>query len=128
MAVFCKAERIALSLIFIGDSRTYAAGDHNDLRCPPQYLQKAQLAVSKIEKAKAHVRAKVEHPFRVIKRLFVYVKTRFRCLTKNTMPLLTLLALSILWMACRHLLTNAGEARLQFGKWALRTSRATRNT
>jgi IS5 family transposase len=30
----------------------------------------------KIEKAKASVRAKLEHPFRVIKRQFVYVKTR----------------------------------------------------
>lgn len=32
----------------------------------------------KIEKAKAQVRAKVEHPFRVIKRQFGYVKTRLR--------------------------------------------------
>jgi len=35
-------------------------------------------AKRKIEKAKARVRAKVEHPFRVIKRQFGYVKTRFR--------------------------------------------------
>ena len=32
----------------------------------------------KIEKAEAQVRVKVEHPFRVIKRQFGYVKTRFR--------------------------------------------------
>ncbi len=37
----------------------------------------------KIEKAKAQVRAKVEHPFRVIKRQFGYVKTRFRGLARN---------------------------------------------
>ncbi|GGU69452.1 hypothetical protein GCM10009504_28230 [Pseudomonas laurentiana] len=37
-----------------------------------------------IEKAKAQVRAKVEYPFRVIKRQLGYVKTRFRGLTKNT--------------------------------------------
>ena len=35
-------------------------------------------AKRKIEKAKAQVRAKVEHPFRVIKRQFGYVKTHFR--------------------------------------------------
>ena len=68
-------------------------------------------AKRKIEKAKAQVRAKVEHPFRVIKRQFGYVKTRFRGLAKNTAQLVTLFALSNLWMARRHLLTNAGEMR-----------------
>ncbi len=53
------------------------------------------------------MRAKVEHPFRVIKRQFGYVKTRFRGLAKNTAQLVTLFALSNLWMARRHLLTNA---------------------
>ena len=69
-------------------------------------------AKRKIEKAKAQVRAKVEHPFRVIKRQFGYVKTRFRGLAKNTAQLVTLFALSNLWMARRHLLTTAGEVRL----------------
>ncbi|MFU6991488.1 IS5 family transposase [Pseudomonas paraeruginosa] len=66
----------------------------------------------KIEKAKAQVRAKVEHPFRVIKRQFGYAKTRFRGLVKNTAQLVTLFALTNLWMARRYLLTHAGEARL----------------
>jgi len=66
----------------------------------------------KIEKAKAQVRAKVEHPFRVIKRQFGYVKVRFRGLAKNTAHLATLFFLSNLWMARRHLLRNAGEMRL----------------
>ncbi|MNJ48691.1 Transposase DDE domain protein [compost metagenome] len=69
-------------------------------------------AKRKIEKAKAQVRAKVEHPFRVIKRQFGYVKTRFRGLAKNTVQLVTLFALSNLWMARRHLLSNTGEVRL----------------
>jgi IS5 family transposase len=69
-------------------------------------------AKRKIEKAKAQVRAKVEHPFRVIKRQFGYVKTRFRGLMKNTAQLVTLFALSNLWMARRHLLAKAGEVRL----------------
>ena len=69
-------------------------------------------AKRKIEKAKAQVRAKVEHPFRVIKRQFGYTKVRFRGLAKNTAQLVTLFALSNLWMARRHLLANAGEVRL----------------
>ena len=52
-------------------------------------------AKRKIEKAKAQVRAKVEHPFRVIKRQFGYMKTRFRGLAKNTAQLMTLFALSM---------------------------------
>jgi IS5 family transposase len=69
-------------------------------------------AKRKIEKAKAQVRAKVEHPFRVIKRQFGYTKVRFRGLAKNTAQLVTLFALSNLWMARRHLLANTGEVRL----------------
>lgn len=49
-----------------------------------------------------------EHPFRVIKRQFGYVKARFRGLAKNTAQLVTLFALSNLWMARRNLLTNVG--------------------
>ena len=57
-----------------------------------------------IEKIKAGVRAKVEHPFRVIKRQFGHVKTRYRGLAKNTAQLITLFALSNLWMVRRSLL------------------------
>jgi IS5 family transposase len=69
-------------------------------------------AYRKIEKAKAQTRAKVEHPFRVIKRQFGYTKVRFRGLAKNTAQLVTLFALSNLWMARRYLMTNTGEVRL----------------
>ena len=72
----------------------------------------AQDAWRELERRKAQVRAKVEHPFRVIKRQFGYTKVRFRGLAKNTAQLVTLFALSNLWMARRHLLTNAGEVRL----------------
>ena len=61
-------------------------------------------AKRKIEKAKAQVRANVEHPFRVIKRQFGYTKVRFRGLAKNTAQLVTLFALSNLWMSRRYLL------------------------
>ncbi len=53
----------------------------------------------KREHRKASVRAKVEHPFRVIKRQFGHTKVRYRGLFKNTAKLKTLFALSNLWMA-----------------------------
>lgn len=56
------------------------------------------------EHFKASVRAKVEHPFRVIKRQFGYTKVRYRGLAKNTAQVLMLFALSNLWMARRQLL------------------------
>ena len=60
-----------------------------------------------IEKLKASVRAKVEHPFRVIKRQFGFTKVRCRGLAKNTAQLVTLFALSNLWMARRALIDGA---------------------
>lgn len=60
--------------------------------------------VNEIERLKASVRAKVEHPFRVIKRQFGFTKVRYRGLAKNTAQLTTVFALSNLWMARRKLM------------------------
>ncbi len=60
-----------------------------------------------LERLKASMRAKVEHPFRVIKRQFGHVKVRYRGLAKNTAQLHTLFALSNLWMARRALVPAA---------------------
>lgn len=59
--------------------------------------------LDRLEHVKASIRAKVEHPFRVIKRQFGHVKVRYRGLVKNTAQLQTLFALSNLWMARRAL-------------------------
>ena len=64
------------------------------------------------EHFKASVRAKVEHPFRVIKRQFGYTQVRYRGLAKNTAQVLTLFALSNLWMVRRQLLPATGQVRL----------------
>ncbi|WP_234352538.1 transposase, partial [Xanthomonas citri] len=64
------------------------------------------------EHFKASVRAKVEHPFRVIKHQFGYTKVRYRGLAKNTAQVLTLFALSNLWMKRKQLLSAAGSVRL----------------
>ncbi|NDD45342.1 MAG: IS5 family transposase [Synechococcaceae bacterium WB9_4xB_025] len=57
-----------------------------------------------IETAKAHFRAKVEHPFRVIKRQFGFQKTRLRGMLKNGCKVKVLAALSNLFMARHELL------------------------
>lgn len=56
------------------------------------------------ETAKAHVRAKVEHPFRVIKQQFGFQKTRLRGMLKNRCKVNVLAALSNLFMVRRQLL------------------------
>jgi IS5 family transposase len=62
----------------------------------------------RVEKMKAGIRAKVEHPLRVIKRQFGFTKLRYRGLAKNTAQLATLFALSNLWMARRQLMGAQG--------------------
>jgi IS5 family transposase len=55
-----------------------------------------------LEKAKAQLRALVEHPFHVIKNLFRHRKVRYRGLAKNTAQLHTLFALANLVLARRR--------------------------
>jgi len=57
-----------------------------------------------LEKLKAGVRARVEHPFHVIKNLFGFRKVRYRGLAKNTAQLHTLFALANLVLTKRSLL------------------------
>lgn len=55
------------------------------------------------ERLKAQVRAKVEHPFRIIKNIFGLRKVRYRGLAKNTAQLMTLFAMCNLLLCKRHL-------------------------
>ena len=61
-----------------------------------------------LEKAKAGLRAYVEHPFHVLKNLFKHRKARYRGLAKNRDQLHTLFALANLVIVKRTLLTKAG--------------------
>ena len=54
------------------------------------------------EKAKASVRAKVEHPFLYVKRHFGYAKVRYRGLAKNTQRIALLLGFTNLLVAGRY--------------------------
>jgi IS5 family transposase len=82
------------------------AAKRGRIKAMPEGREKRKLEA--IERRKASVRAKVEHPFRVIKRQFGMLKVRFRGLAKNTAQLITLFALSNLWMARRRLLAMTG--------------------
>lgn len=67
------------------------------------------------ETRKAQVRARVEHPFRVVKCVFGYTKTRFKGLAKNTVQIVTLFALANLYAVRRKLSPTTGQLRPQFG-------------
>lgn len=62
-----------------------------------------------LEQLKASLRAKVEHPFHVVKNLFGHRKVRYRGLAKNTAQLFTLFGLANLVLACRCLLPSSGR-------------------
>lgn len=59
--------------------------------------------MEKLEHAKASIRAKVEHPFHVVKNLFMYRKTRYKGMAKNTAQLFSLFGLANLLLARRRL-------------------------
>ena len=67
----------------------------------------AQL-LERAEQLQASIRAKVEHPFHVIKNLFRHRKTRYRGLARNHAQLLSLFGLANLVIAKRRLLAIHG--------------------
>ena len=74
-------------------------------RLPGGELSDAQRALNR---ELASLRAKVEHPFRVLKRQFGFTQVRYRGLAKNTARLHALFALANLFMARRSLLADTG--------------------
>ena len=63
----------------------------------------------KVEKLKASVRAKVEHPFHIMKNLFGMKKVRYKGLAKNTAQLFTLFGLANLLIAKRRLFARRAQ-------------------
>ena len=59
-----------------------------------------------LEKVKAQIRARVEHPFHVVKNLFRHKKARYRGLAKNGAHCDTLFALANLVIAKKALLQS----------------------
>jgi hypothetical protein len=86
--------------------------------------KKADAAIDKAEKLKAGVRAKVKHPFRVIKRQFGYAKVRYRGRKKNTAQLITLFALSNLWIGAWKMDVRSSMGALVNRQTALKSASA----
>lgn len=59
--------------------------------------------VEPLERVKASIRARVEHPFRFVMRPFGHVKVRHRGLARDTAQRHTLFALAKLWLVRRKL-------------------------
>ena len=62
-----------------------------------------------VERTKAQIRARVEHPFHVIKNLFGHRKVRYKGLVKNTAQLFSLFGLANLALARKRLLASRGS-------------------
>lgn len=60
--------------------------------------------LEQLEKVKASIRAKVEHPFRTLKCQFGYCHVRYKGLVKNTAQITTLFALANLWLVRKRLM------------------------
>lgn len=65
--------------------------------------------LDQLERVKAQIRSKVEHPFHVLKNQLAYRKTRYRGLAKNTAHLNTLMGLVNLKLAAKRLMAIPGS-------------------
>ena len=93
---------------YLGASKREELKDHHihwQIAARPSQRKHMNAKDKACEKAKASIRAKVEHPFRTIKRQFGYAKVRYRGLAKNTNRLAVLSAFSNLLMCHKRLLT-----------------------
>ena len=97
------------------DKREEAQGPRWHVAMQPGKRRKLDLTrkwaqlLDKAEQLKASVRAKVEHPFHVIKNLFGHKKVRYKGLAKNQAELFSLFGLANLVIAKKQLL--ASQAR-----------------
>ena len=76
-------------------------------RCALDKSSESGRLAERWEKLKARMRAKMEHPFRVIKVQFDYAKARYRGIKKNAARLTMLLAFANLLRVKKQLLAQA---------------------
>lgn len=65
--------------------------------------------MEKLEHAKADICAKVEHPFHVVKNLFMHRETRYRGMAKNNAQMFSLFGLANLLLARRWLCSSDSQ-------------------
>ena len=73
----------------------------------PSKRKAAGCLIDQLERVKARIRAKVEHPFWIIKGQFGYWKVRYKGLFKNTPQITTLFALGNPWLVRAWMLQAA---------------------
>ena len=88
------------------DVNWHVAERRHKIKAMPEGLTK-QLKQA-LERVKAQIRARIEHPFHVVKNRFQHRKTRYRGLAKNTAQMFSLFGLANLLLAKRHLLSTIG--------------------
>ncbi|WP_153301914.1 transposase, partial [Endozoicomonas arenosclerae] len=75
------------------EAEFFIAEQPSKVKALKKHPRKNKVAI-KLEYLKASIRAKVEHPFRIIKCQFGFVKTAYRGIGKNDNKLATLFALA----------------------------------
>ncbi len=80
-------------------------------------------ALETIEHTKARIRAKVEHPFHVVKNLLKHKKARYRGMAKNAAQLLTPFGLANLMLVKRRLMGHPAQPRVRFENGMRRSNR-----
>lgn len=71
--------------------------------------EESSLLLAWVERLKASLRARVEHPFHIVKNLFKHRKARYRGLAKNTVQMYTLFALANLVIGKARLLAGGPQ-------------------
>jgi transposase, IS5 family len=101
--------------VVYGDKAYWCAEDRSD--CEAQGVKyrinrrgKRTPHGDKINRARSRVRARVEHPFHVVKRLWHFAKVRYRGLAKNTVRVFAALMLSNLYLLRHRLVQSGGSA------------------
>ncbi len=108
-AGYLGAEKREEVIAKTGEVQWYVAGKRGKIKAMAEGTLKELTPA--YEKAKAQVRARVEHPFHILKNLFKHRKTRYRGLAKNTAQLHTLFALANLIIAKGPLLSAAHASK-----------------
>ena len=88
------------------DVNWHVAERRHKIKVMPEGLTKE--LTQALERVKAQIRARVEHPFHIVKNLFGHKKLRYRGLVKNGAQLTVMFALANLVLLKRPLLTLQG--------------------
>lgn len=99
-----RTAQLDLSLLLVGPLAGRVLRIKETLQNSIDPFINSDFIAKRAEKMRARIRAKVQHPFRVLKRQFGFTKVRYRGRFKNTGQIVTMFALANLWTARKQLL------------------------